>query len=122
MSDSVEHLRARWTPELTAAAIHQLQGQPAGIEVPTMQHDGRTFLDLRGIRIEQTQLDGAQLRDVNLRWSTIRDVGFKGTHLEHCNLSQASLSECYFRNTVFDNCDIVNSKFVKNEFSNARIE
>ena len=50
MSDSVEHLRARWTPELTAAAIHQLQGQPAGIEVPTMQHDGRTFLDLRGIR------------------------------------------------------------------------
>ena len=122
MSDSVEFLRARWTPELTAAAIHQLQGQPAGAEVPTMQHDGRTFLDLRGIRIEQTQLDGAQLRDVNLRWSTIRDVGFKGTHLAHCNLSQASLSECYFRNTVFDNCDIVNSKFQKNEFSNARIE
>jgi hypothetical protein len=122
MSDSVEHLRARWTPELTAAAIHQLQGQPAGIEVPTMQHDGRTFLDLRGIRIEQTQLDGAQLRDVNLRWSTIRDVGFKGTHLAHCNLSQTSLSECYFRNTVFDNCDIVNAKFQKNEFSNARIE
>ena len=121
MSDSVEFLRARWTPELTAAAIHQLQGQPAGAEVPTMQHEGRTFLDLRGIRIEQTQLDGAQLRDVNLRWSTIRDVGFKGTHLEHCNLSQASLSECYFRNTVFDNCDIVNSKFQKNEFSNARI-
>jgi hypothetical protein len=90
--------------------------------VPAIQHEGRTFLDLRGIRIEQTQLDGAQLRDVNLRWSTIRDVGFKGTHLEHCNLSQASLSECYFRNTVFDNCDIVNSKFVKNEFSNARIE
>lgn len=122
MSDSVEHLRARWTPELTAAAIHQLQGHPSEAELPTMQHDGRTFLDLRGIRIEQTQLDGAQLRDVNLRWSTIRDVGFKGTHLEHCNLSQASLSECYFRNTVFDNCDIVNSKFVKNEFSNARIE
>lgn len=122
MSDSVEHLRARWTPELTAAAIHQLQGHPSEAELPTMQHDGRTFLDLRGIRIEQTQLDGAQLRDVNLRWSTIRDVGFKGTHLEHCNLSQASLSECYFRNTVFDNCDIVNAKFVKNEFSNARIE
>lgn len=122
MSDSVEHLRARWTPELTAAAIHQLQGHPPEAELPTMQHEGRTFLDLRGIRIEQTQLDGAQLRDVNLRWSTIRDVGFKGTHLAHCNLSQASLSECYFRNTVFDNCDIVNAKFVKNEFSNARIE
>jgi len=122
MSDSVEHLRARWTTELTAAAIRQQQGQPAGAEVPTMHHEGRTFLDLRGIRIEQTQLDGAQLRDVNLRWSTIRDVGFKGTHLAHCNLSQASLSECYFRNTVFDNCDIVNAKFQKNEFSNARIE
>ena len=48
-----------------------------------MQHDGKVILDLRGIRIEQTQLDGATLKDVNLRWSTIRDVGFKGTHLTH---------------------------------------
>lgn len=122
MSDSVEHLRSRWTTELTAAAIRALHGHTAEADVPTMQHDGRTFLDLRGIRIEQTQLDDAMMRDVNLRWSTIRDVGFKGTHLVGCNLSQASISECYLRGTVFENCDIINAKFQKNEFSNARIE
>jgi hypothetical protein len=120
--DSVEHLRLRWTPELTAAAIRLLQGHPSGVEIPTMQHDGKTCLDLRGIRIEQTQLDGAIIRNANLRWSVIRDVGFKGTQLVECNLSQATLSECYFRGTVFQKCDIVNSKFEKSDFSQARIE
>jgi len=120
--DSVEHLRLRWTPELTAGAIRLLQGHPSGVEIPTMQHDGKTFLDLRGIHIEQTQLDGAIIRNVNLRWSDIRDVGFKDTQLVECNLSQAALSECYFRGTVFHNCDMVNSKFEKSDFSQARIE
>ena len=87
-----------------------------------MEHDGRTYLDLRGIRIEQTQLDGATIRNANLRWSTIRDVGFKGTHVVGCNLSQALLSECYFRHTVFQKCDIVNAKFERSDFSSARIE
>jgi hypothetical protein len=122
MIDSVEYLRSRWTPERTAAAVRLLQGHSAETDVPTMQHDGKVILDLRGIRIEQTQLDGAVLNNVNLRWSTIRDVGFKGTHLNHCNLSQASISECYFRGTVFEECDIVNAKFQKNEFSNARVD
>ena len=122
MNDSVEHLRLRWTPELTAAAIRLLQGHPSGVEIPTMQHDGKTCLDLRGIRIEQTQLDGAIIRNANLRWSVIRDVGFKGTQLVECNLSQATLSECYFRGTLFQKCDIVNSKFEKSDFSQARIE
>jgi hypothetical protein len=87
-----------------------------------MQHDGKTCLDLRGIRIEQTQLDGAIIRNANLRWSVIRDVGFKYTQLVECNLSQATFSECYFRGTVFQNCDIVNSKFERSDFSQARIE
>jgi len=122
MTDSVEHLRARWTPELTAAAIRALKGEPSGLALPSMQHNGKDCLDLRGIRIEQTQLDGAQITGVNLRWSTIRDVGFKGTRLLDCNLSQTTLSECYFRGTVFRNCDIVNGKFQKSEFSNAHID
>lgn len=122
VNDSVEYLRSRWTPELTAAAIRLLRGQPAGVEIPVIQHEGKTWLDLRGIRIEQTQLDGAVIRNANLRWSLIRDVGFKFTQLVDCNLSQASFSECYFRGTVFRNCDIVNSKFKSSDFSQARIE
>ncbi len=122
MHDSVEHLRQRWTPELTAAAIQLLQGHAPAVKVPIMEHEGETCLDLRGIRIEQTQLDGATIRNANLRWSTIRDVGFKGTQLLKCNLSQALLSGCYFRHTVFRQCDIVNAKFESSDFSSARIE
>lgn len=122
MNDSVAQLRSRWTPELTEAAIRFLQGNPTDIEIPTVELDGETYLDLRGIRIEQTQLDGMLIRNVNLRWSTIRDVGFKGAKLVGCNLSQANFSECYFRRTVFQKCDIVNSKFDSSDFSNARIE
>ena len=122
MHDSVEHLRLRWTPELTAAAILMLKGGPAAAAIPTMEHEGKTFLDLRGIRIEETQLDGATLHHVNLRWSAIRDVGFKGARLVECNLSQATLSGCYFRHTTFEKCEIVNAKFESSDFSNARIE
>jgi hypothetical protein len=122
MNDSVEHLRSRWTPELTAAAIRLLRGGPSGVEIPGMEHNGKTYLDLRGIRIEQTQLDGVTIRNANLRWSLIRDVGFKRTQLVDCNLSQATFSDCYFRGAVFQNCDIVNSKFVRSDFSQACIE
>ena len=122
MNDSVAQLRSRWTPELTEAAIRFLQGNPTEIEIPTMELDGETYLDLRGIRIEQTQLDGMVIRNVNLRWSTIRDVSFKGAKLVDCNLSQAGFSECYFRRTVFQNCDMINAKFDSSDFSNARID
>jgi len=122
MNDSVAQLRARWTPELTEAAIRFLQGNPGEIEIPTMDLDGRTLLDLRGIRIAGTQLDGMLIRRVNLRWATIRDVGFKGARLVDCNLSQASFSECYFRRAVFQQCDIVNSKFEWCDFPSARLE
>jgi hypothetical protein len=122
MNDSVAQLRARWTPELTAAAIAFLQGNPSDVDIPTMEHDGATYLDLRGIRIEGTQLDGMLIRNVNLRWSTIRDVGFKGAKLVECNLSQAQFAECYFRRAVFQKCDIVNARFEKSDFSNARLE
>ncbi len=122
MNDSVAQLRARWTPELTEAAIRFLQRNPTGVDIPTMELDGEIYLDLRGIRIEQTQLDGMLIRNVNLRWSTIRDVGFKGARLVNCNLSQAMFSECYFRRAVFQECDIVNSKFDACEFSSARLE
>lgn len=122
MNDSVALLRARWTPELTDAAIRFLQGNPGEIEIPTMELDGGMQLDLRGIRIEGTQLDGMVIRKANLRWSTIHDVGFKGAKLIDCNLSQAMFSECYFRRTVFQGCEIVNAKFESCDFPNARLE
>lgn len=122
MNDSVAHLRSRWTPESTAGAIRFLQGQPTEVSIPTIEHDGKVQFDLRGVRIEQTQLDGAQVKNVNLRWSTFRDVGFKGTRLLKCNLSQASFFECYFRHAQFERCDIVNARFESSDFSNARIE
>lgn len=122
MNDSVAQLRSRWTPELTEAAIRFLQGNPTGVDIPTMEHDGEAYLDLRGIRIEGTQLDGMVIRNVNLRWSTVHDVGFKGAKLIECNLSQAGFSECYFRRAVFQKCDIVNAKFATSDFSNARFE
>ncbi len=122
MDDSVEHLRKRWTSGLTAAAINTLRGEPAAIKLATMEHDGKTYLDLRGIRIEQTQLDNAVISSVNFRWATISDVGLKGTHFIDCNLSHANLFECYLRDTVFQRCDIVNAKFERSEFSDASIE
>ena len=122
MQDSVEQLRARWTPELTAGAISALKGHPTAVEVPSMEHDGRTYLDLRGIRIEQTQLDGAVIRHANLRWSSLRDVGLKGTQFIECNLSHGNFFECYLRDTVFQQCDIVSAKFERSEFSDASIE
>lgn len=120
--DSVAQLRSRWTPELTDAAVRFLQGNPSEVEIPTMEQEGRTYLDLRGIRIEGTQLDGMTIRNVNLRWSTVRDVGFKGAKLVECNLSQASFAQCYFRRAVFQGCDIVNAKFEKSDFSNSRFD
>jgi hypothetical protein len=122
MNDSVALLRSRWTPELTDAAIRFLQGNPGDADIPTMELNGVSYLDLRGIRIEQTQLDGMLIRNVNLRWSTIRDVGFKAAKLVDCNLSQAVFSECYFRRATFQGCDIVNSKFDSCDFPNARLD
>lgn len=122
MNDSVALLRARWTPELTEMAIGFLQGIPGEVEIPTMELGGETMLDLRGIRIQGTQLDGMLIRHVNLRWATIHDVGFKGARLIDCNLSQATFSECYFRRATFQNCDIVNAKFDSCDFPNARLD
>ena len=122
MNDSVALLRARWTPELTDGAIRFLQGNPGEADIPTMEVDGETLLDLRGIRIQGTQLDGMVIRKVNLRWATIHDVGFKGARLIDCNLSQATFAECYFRRATFQNCDIVNSKFESCDFPNARLD
>ena len=122
MNDSVALLRARWTPELTDGAIRFLQGNPGDVDIPTMEVDGDTLLDLRGIRIQGTQLDGMVIRKVNLRWATIHDVGFKGARLIDCNLSQATFSECYFRRATFQNCEIVNSKFESCDFPNARLD
>ena len=122
MNDSVAQLRSRWTPESTAGAIRFLQGLPVEASIPTIEFGGKVQFDLRGIRIEQTQLDGALLKNVNLRWSTFRDVGFKGTRLLKCNLSQASFAECYFRRAHFERCDAINAKFESCDFSNARIE
>lgn len=122
MQDSVEQLRARWTPELTAAALGVLRGQLSDIRIAVVEHEGATSLDLRGICIEQTQLDAAVIRNANLRWASIRDVGLKGTQFIDCNLSHANFFECYFRRTVFQQCDIVNSKFERSEFSHASIE
>ena len=122
MDDSVAHLRSRWTPETTAAALRFLRGEPGEGSIGTMEHDGKTYFDVRGIRIEQTQLDGVTIKNVNLRWSTIRDVGFKNARLVKCNLSQTAFEECYFRRAFFQKCDIVNARFSDCDFSDARIE
>jgi hypothetical protein len=122
MHDSVEHLRARWTPELTAAALSALKGQPTSVVLPTIEHDGKSYLDLRGISIEQKQIDSAVIRHANLRWASFRDVGFKGTQFIDCNLSHVTWFECYFRRTQFRHCDIVNSKFERSEFSHATLD
>lgn len=121
-TDSVSQLRARWTPELSAAALRFLQGEEPGIELSATEQDGRTYVDLRGIRIEQTQLDGAILRRVNLRWATFRDVGLKGAKFLECNLSQAGFADCYFRRASLQDCEIVNTRFSACDFTNAALE
>ena len=122
MDDNVAHLRSRWTPETTAAAIRFLQGLPTDVSIPMMEYDGRKYFDLRGVRIEQAQFDGALIKNVNLRWSVIRDVGFKNAQLIKCNLSHTAFSECYFRQILMRKCDVVNAKFEACDFSSARIE
>lgn len=121
MEDRVADLRARWTPEATAAAVAFLESRPTNFDLPTMRHEGADYLDLRGLRVEQTQIDKAYLRKVNLRWAVFRDVGFKNARFADCNLSQASFSACYLRRAKFEGCDLVNSHFDNCDFSQAVI-
>jgi Ion channel/Pentapeptide repeats (9 copies) len=121
MEDRVADLRARWTPEATAAAVAFLESRPVAFDLPTMEHDGVTYLDLRGLRIEETQIDKAYLKNVNLRWATFRDVGFKNARFVNCNLSQAKFEDCYLRRAQFEKCDLVNSHFNACDFSQAAI-
>ena len=119
MEDRVADLRARWTPEATAAAVAFLESRPTAFDLPTMEHDGTTYLDLRGLRIEGTQIDKAFLKNVNLRWAVFRDVGFKNARFVNCNLSQANFEDCYLRRAQFEKCDLVNSHFSDCDFSQA---
>ena len=119
--DRVADLRARWTPEATAAAVAFLESRPVNFDLPTMEKDGTTYLDLRGLRIEQTQVDKAYLRNVNLRWAVFRDVGFKNARFVGCNLSQVTFTECYLRRAQFEKCDLVSSRFDGCDFSQALI-
>ena len=43
MDDSVAHLRSRWTPESTEAAIRFLRGEAAHGVIGTMEQDRKTF-------------------------------------------------------------------------------
>ncbi len=119
--DRVADLRARWTPEATAAAVAFLESRPVNFDLPTLDQGGTTYLDLRGLRIEQTQIDKAYLRNVNLRWAVFRDVGFKNARFVGCNLSQVSFEDCYFRRAQLEQCDLVNSRFDSCDFSQAII-
>jgi hypothetical protein len=121
MEDRVADLRARWTPEATAAAVAFLESRPVNFDLPTMRMDGIDYLDLRGLRVEQTQIDKAFLRNVNLRWAVFRDVGFKNARFVGCNLSQATFSACYLRRARFEKCDLVNSHFDTCDFSQASL-
>src|SRR3954453_22552795 len=105
--DRVADLRARWTPEATAAAVAFLESRPVAFDLPTMEHGGVPYRDLRGLRIEQTQIDKAYLRNVNLRWAVFRDVGFKNARFSNCNLSQVHFQDCYLRRAQFEKCAIV---------------
>ena len=121
MEDRVADLRSRWTPEATAAAVAFLETRPTNFDLPTMEHDGQTYLDLRGLRVEETQIDKCYLRRVNLRWAIFRDVGFKNARFEDCNFSQSSFDDCYLRRAQFTRCDIVNAHFESCDFSQAVI-
>ncbi len=121
MEDRVAELRSRWTPETTAAAVAFLESRPTNYELPTIEQGGATYLDLRGLRIEQTQIDKALLRNVNLRWAVFRDVGLKGARFVNCNLSQVAFVECYLRRAQFEKCDLLNSRFDSCDFSQAVI-
>ena len=102
MEDRVADLRARWTPETTAAAVAFLESRPTNFDLPTMEQGGETYLYLRCLRIEGTQVDRALRRHVNLRWAVFHDVGFKNARFVACNLSQVQFQDCYLRRAQFD--------------------
>ena len=122
MNDSVAFLRSRWTPEARAEALRFLQGQPVAHPVPVIEQQGKTQFDLRGLQVEQAQLDEVLIKNVNLRWATFRDVGFKGAQLVKCNLSQTAFADCYFRRARIQRCDAVSARFDGCDFSHAQIE
>jgi len=122
MPESVAELRARWTPETTAAAIEFLQGRPVDYNFAKIEWDGVLYTDLRGLSIEQTQLDGAVIDHCIFRWSTFHDIGFKDAKLLSCNISHSNFELCYFRRTLFHDCNIINGKFSTCDFSNAHID
>src|SRR5260221_3992500 len=121
MDDRVSDLRARWTPEATAGAVAFVESRPTNFDLPAMEHEGRTYLALRGLRVGETQIDKCYLRRVNLRWAQFRDVGFKNARFEDCNFSQSSFAACYLRRAQFTRCDIVNAHFESCDFSQAAI-
>ena len=122
MTESVAQLRARWTPEATEAALRLLRGEAVPAPFGEIEYGGKLQRDLRGIRIEQAQFDALLIKNVNLRWATVHDVGFKGVRLVKCNLSQASITACYLRRARLERCDAVNARFERCDFTNARIE
>src|SRR5260221_239382 len=121
MDDRVSDLRARWTPEATAAAVAFLESRPTNFVLPTLVHYVGPYLDLLALRVGEAHIDKCYLRRVNLRWAQFRDVGFKNARFEDCNFSQSSFAACYLRRAQFTRCDIVNAHFESCDFSQAAI-
>ena len=101
MEDRVADLRARWTPEATKAAVAFLEQRPTGYDLPTMEHDGETYLDLRGLRVEETQIDKCYLRRAQFEKCDLVNSRF-----DSCDFSGAVIAESRVDFASFKNCEI----------------
>ena len=63
--------------------------------------------DLRGISLENAQLNGADLRHANLAGVCLRGARLREADLSHANLSGADLSYCDLRGARLENANLV---------------
>jgi len=137
-TQEIKHLHSRWSATEIAKALATLQKQPFdpnGCPFPSIEIDGETHVDLRGITTEATILRlAAEL--IDLSYSSI---GFGFANLKNClfvgSVHEGNLSDTFFQcdfsaakmrrvrtitGAVFDNCKFVETDLANANFSNTR--
>ena len=104
-------LRARWTSDLTTAALDSLRKHPidrTAFPFPPMQIAGQLYIDLRGIRPAETIL---HMKSGHIDFSYLTFEGYAGIGLTE--LSDCRLIGCTYEGNLsekFTNCDFLQSK------------
>ena len=81
-----------------------------------LARDNRNF---QGCWIENTQLDGLNLRGVNFRWAIFKQVHFGKTDLSEANLRGSLMFDCQFEGAIVTQTQFNDAHFVRTTFENS---